>query len=289
MSPLPVLTAPEPDPQTPPDPSLFSRERQALFLEALAATGQVRVAAARAGVSHQTAYRARLASPGLRRAWDAALLAARAQAEEMLACRALEGWEEDVVYHGEVVATRRRWSDRLLLAHLARLDRLCADAEVAEFADAFEDNLGRYAAGEDRPARAPEPQVVEAEVAAPDGGVDNSSPGQWSKRSTPALRQAEGERDLEPCPDCGGACLGPERALTSADCMWLGNRLNRMDAARPAGARQPFQFPDGDRDGAIEEAQLAAFEAGVERWWLVVPPPAGTDPAALHYLDEKDW
>ena len=80
-----------------PDPALFTRERQASFLAALAASGQVRSASARAGVSHQTAYRERLASPGFRRAWDAALLAARAQAEEVLARRAFEGWEEDVV------------------------------------------------------------------------------------------------------------------------------------------------------------------------------------------------
>ena len=73
---------------TAPDPALFTRERQAAFLAALAASGQVRSASAQAGVSHQTAYRERLASPGFRRAWDAALLAARAQAEEVLARRA---------------------------------------------------------------------------------------------------------------------------------------------------------------------------------------------------------
>ncbi len=142
------------------DPGLFTRPRQVAFLAALAATGSVRSASARAGVSHQTAYRARLAWPGFRRGWDAALLAARAQAEEVLASRALDGWEEDVIYHGEVVASRRRYSDRLLLAHLARLDRLCADPELAEFADRFDDTLARYAAGEDRPAR-----VVDAEPA----------------------------------------------------------------------------------------------------------------------------
>ena len=69
MSSLPVLIDA--------DPALFSRERQAAFLAALAGTGNVRSASARAGVSHQTAYRTRLASPGFRRAWDAALLAAR--------------------------------------------------------------------------------------------------------------------------------------------------------------------------------------------------------------------
>ena len=54
-----------------PDPALFTRERQASFLAALAGSGQVRSAAARAGVSHQTAYRERLASPGFRRMWIA--------------------------------------------------------------------------------------------------------------------------------------------------------------------------------------------------------------------------
>ncbi len=175
MSSLPVLTTP--------DPTIFPRERQAAFLAALAASGNVRSASARVGISHQTAYRARLASPGFRRAWDAALLAARAQAEEILANRAIEGWEEDVLYHGEVVATRRRYSDRLLLAHLARLDKLCGDAEVAGFADSFDDALARYAAGEDRPAR-----VVEVES---EGEGDNSSSGQWSMRSTPSANAPE--------------------------------------------------------------------------------------------------
>jgi hypothetical protein len=61
----------------------------------------VRSAAARAAVSHQTAYRARLACPVFRRGWDAALLAARALAEETLASRAIDGVEEEVLYHGE--------------------------------------------------------------------------------------------------------------------------------------------------------------------------------------------
>ena len=97
MSSLPVLIDADLAADATPDPALFTRERQAAFLAALAASGQVRSASAQAGVSHQTAYRERLASPGFRRAWDAALLAARAQAEEVLARRAFVGWEEDVV------------------------------------------------------------------------------------------------------------------------------------------------------------------------------------------------
>ena len=275
------------------DPSLFTRERQTTFLAGLAATGIVRSAAAGAGVSHQTAYRERLASPGFRRAWDAALLAARAQAEEVLARRAFEGWEEDVVYHGEVVCTRRRFSDRLLLAHLARLDRLCGDAEVAEFADDFDATLARYEAGEDRPARPFDGLRVSGSGDEPEEAEeaeDISSPGQWSKRSTP-LSEPGPEPDTEPCPDCGGRCLGAASRLTSADCQWLGNRLERMDAARPGEALLPHKFPGGDPDGAIEAEQLAAFEEGVEEWWRVIPPSAGEDTAVWHYLDEddEDW
>ncbi len=57
----------------------FVAERQVAFLEALATTGSVRAAAAR--VSAQTAYSQRRASPALRKAWDAALLAARDHAK----------------------------------------------------------------------------------------------------------------------------------------------------------------------------------------------------------------
>ena len=148
-----------------------------------------------------------------------------------------------------MVCTRRRFSDRLLLAHLARLDKLRGEAEVAEFADDFDTALARYAAGEDRPARPFDTSTGSAlRVSGSGGGPcvpaeagtsggcalrpeapafagaragphDISSSGQWSTRSTdPTLRQAQGERELvEPCPDCGGRCLGPVRALTSDD------------------------------------------------------------------------
>ena len=176
-----------------------------------------------------------------------------------------------------MVCTRRRFSDRLLLAHLARLDKLCGEAEVAEFADDFDATLARYAAGEDRPARPFDTSTgsalrvsgsavgpcVPAEAGTSDGcslrpeapafagaraGLGLSSSGQWSRRSTPAtLRQAQGERELvEPCPDCG------------------------------------------DPDGAIEGEQLAAFEAGAAQWWRVIPSPEGADPAVWHYLDDDE-
>ena len=230
-----------------------------VFLEALAATGAVRSAAARAGVSHQTAYRARLACAVLARAWKAALVAARVQAEEVLATRAIDGVEEQVFYHGEVVATRRRYDSRLLLAHLARLDKLTEEAPVAAFAGDFEAALARFAAGSDAPEAEPE----------------KTSPGQWSKRSTP---------EPEPCPECGGQCLDLDAALTKDDCQWLGNRLRRMNDARPRGAKEPYAFP-GHASGEVEIEQLEAFEEGVDEWWLVVPARPGEDPDVWHYAE----
>ena len=93
-------------------------EAQARFVEVLAQWGNVRAAAAQAGVSRAHLYRMRRASPEFRRMWDAALVLARPQVEEVLADRAMNGIVETVYYHGEEVATRTRFDTRLLLAHL---------------------------------------------------------------------------------------------------------------------------------------------------------------------------
>ena len=133
---------------SPVDSPKFDRATQIAFLRALAASGEVRSAARHVGVAHTTAYRARHASPDLATAWDAALVIARHHAEDVLRTRALEGTEEEVWYHGEIVATRRRFDSRLLLAHLGRLDRLETRGYVAEVAADFDEALDRFARGE---------------------------------------------------------------------------------------------------------------------------------------------
>lgn len=105
-------------------------EAQARFVEVLAQWGNVRAAAMQAGVSRAHLYRMRRASPDFRKLWDAALVLARPQVEEVLADRAMNGIAETVYYHGEEVATRVRFDARLLLAHLARLDRVEASHGV---------------------------------------------------------------------------------------------------------------------------------------------------------------
>jgi hypothetical protein len=138
MTQLPVPVAPTP---------VFDARRRAIFCDHLALTGNVRLACRAAGVSPPTAYKARRGDYDFAIAWNAALLLARDHAEQVLAERALEGVEEEVFYHGEPVAMRRRYDSRLLLAHLSRLDRMVEEGgdacDVAQDFDAALERLGR--------------------------------------------------------------------------------------------------------------------------------------------------
>lgn len=121
----------------------LSNEVQVAFLGTLAQWGNVRAAAGQVGVSRQHLYRMRRASAEFRELWDAALVLARPQVEEVLADRALNGVTESVFYHGEEVATRTRYDARLLLAHLARLDRLEGKYAIKEAAQEFDKRIDR--------------------------------------------------------------------------------------------------------------------------------------------------
>ncbi len=201
----------------------FVAERQVAFLEALAVTGSVRAAARRVKVSHQTCYRARRNSAAFGRAWDAALVVARAAAEAKLADCAMNGVEEEVWYHGELVGTRRRLSDRLLLAHLGRLDRLRTDTRIEDLAENFDAMLSRMRRGgaievEEAcvPAQAGtslgSAQRHEAPACAGDREI--SIPGPCNMRSMSGagegLAEAPDASPEPPC-DCIGARLGTDR------------------------------------------------------------------------------
>lgn len=275
------------------------------FLESLMTMGSVAIACQRAGVARQTAYRTRRRSPGFARAWDAALLAARTVAETELAERAINGVEEAVYYHGEEVARRRHFDSRLLLAHLARLDKAAERLDLAATLPQLDDQIEVLRRVEEGAAEAgealPDSVAPEALRQAQDARELVRDPAGFAERQAErALRKAQGERVAEksageesvqdtvtpvtpcprtPCEDCGGFCIDAETEpgvrLTQADCQWLGNRLDRMEEARPEGAALPFQLcPEGDRTGALEMAQLHAFEAGVPRWWELTPEGA---------------
>ena len=136
--PLPVI---EDDPCAPPEPydpadyrwvpvrrkaryDGWTEEKQRRFIEELADTGQVGLAAKAVGLSRAAAYTLRRAAHGaaFARAWDAAREQAGSFIEDVAFERAIEGVEHPVFDDcGQVVATRRIYNDRLLMFLLRSL------------------------------------------------------------------------------------------------------------------------------------------------------------------------
>ncbi len=137
-------------PSPPGPPSKWTAETRAQFLEQLSRTGNVRRACLRTGVSAEIAYRLRRRDAAFARGWAAAMVLARRVAEQELAERAIEGWLEDIYYRGEWIGSRRRHDARLLLAHLARLDKLAECSTALADADRFDEILA-VVAGEEIP------------------------------------------------------------------------------------------------------------------------------------------
>lgn len=92
----------------------WSAVRKRAFLRALADTGEIQKAAERVGMSRSAVTRLKARSPEFADACEAALARSLPSLEQIAYERAVEGWDEDVVVRGEVVGTRRRWSERLL-------------------------------------------------------------------------------------------------------------------------------------------------------------------------------
>ncbi|APE28376.1 hypothetical protein BMF35_a1547 [Aurantiacibacter gangjinensis] len=233
---------------------LFNADMQAAFCTALADHGNVRLACRAVGVSSQTAYRARRVCTAFRTGWEAACILARQQAEQVLADRALNGVEETVFYHGEEVATRTRYDGRLLLAHLARLDRKEAAARRCATCDA--------------------PVLDE-------GDFDHAME---------ALREGA-EFAPEQCSRCSRLAGEAEAGAADTDdgLPDLERRLQAMEAALPRGAQERSGLTPTAWFIA-EAARLAAFESGAERWWLAVDDDDWRKPFVIPELDaEPEW
>jgi hypothetical protein len=119
----------------------WTAERKVVFLEHLAARGNVRAACARAQMSREAAYKLRRRDGLFARGWDAALLLAREATAEIIGDRAIDGIEEEVWHRGELVGTRRRYDTRLMLAHMARLDKLAEERAPFGEAERFDEML----------------------------------------------------------------------------------------------------------------------------------------------------
>ena len=123
----------------------FTPERRVRFLDALAGRGSVRGACAAVGVSAQTAYVAKRRDAAFAQGWAAALVLARDHVGDVLGARAIEGIAEDVYFRGELVGTRVRHDTRLLLAHMARLDRIADETAAGALAGRFDELLALVA------------------------------------------------------------------------------------------------------------------------------------------------
>lgn len=129
----------------------WTPERQTQFLDHLALKGNVHASCRRVGLSREAAYRLRRRDRLFARGWAAAMVKAHDASIEVLADRAIEGVEEPIYHRGELVGTRRRYDTRLLLAHIARLDKLLEDEAAQTDAGRFDELLARIV-GEDLPS-----------------------------------------------------------------------------------------------------------------------------------------
>lgn len=111
----------------------WTEEKMRRFIETLADTGQVNLAAKAVGMSRESAYKLRRSPHGaaFARAWDAARHHAGSFLEDVAFERAIEGEERNVYNeYGEVIATKPVVNDRLLMFLLRHLkpERYAADA-----------------------------------------------------------------------------------------------------------------------------------------------------------------
>ena len=107
----------------------WTTAKERAFLEALAESCNVKLAAKQAGVSTSQAYVRRNKDASFRAGWDRALSTGYAQLEMMLLERALHGVEKTVIARDGTTTVMREYSDRVALA-LLRMHR-----ENAAFAD----------------------------------------------------------------------------------------------------------------------------------------------------------
>lgn len=266
-------------PQRPGPEPLLTRPLQATFCEHLARHGNVRLACRAAGVSPQTAYRMRRACGQFRALWYAALVIAREQVEDVLADRAIHGWEEAVFYHGEEVARRRRYDSRLLLAHLARLDRLAERAAggVVERFDAALDVLAADGELVLAPAEA---------VLAPVSGVVGV-PAEATRVPAQAGPSGSEAPDCErPQPALGLSDDGTP--LLEAQLCWLDEQYGPLDEEEevfhllhtvpgvPGSTLRRFGWKGSAAELAADHARWAARRAVWEAEQELVPAQAGT-------------
>jgi hypothetical protein len=248
----------------------WSPERKLRFLARLAANGNVRSACAAVGMSRETAYALRRRDALFARGWAAALLLAREAAAELLADLATEGIEEEVWYRGEHVGTKRRFDGRLLLAHLARLDRMAEEADRSAVRDAerFEEILACVAEVEIpeelRVDEEPIPLDREStlDMAGDDAGQDVDDA--WNEQADANEDGELEDDDYEQYQDERADAVATARAEAAARWdAWFAEACERVDAvlAAESSARTVSEV-SGSPGAAADASRVVASGAG---------------------------
>lgn len=246
----------------------------------------MQAACARVGMSRTSAYLLRRRDAGFAQGWQAALVLARRHVEEVLATRALDGVDEAVWFHGEKVGVRRRFDARLLLAHLARLDKAAEASGGEEGGDAlalrFDETLALIA-GEDAAEDLPE-------MALDDEALERA-------RLARGMHGGHAGTDAPPHPLPHPLPLPPARAdyvHASAEPRWIAANeawLDTAEAIDRAFEEEHGIAPDDLFDGVGARDELG--EEGEERDWRLevdapVYPPA-PDYGDFHAASAARW
>jgi hypothetical protein len=242
------MQSPEPTEPTEPTPRHdgWTPERKARFFDSLATKGNVRLACRRAGMSPEAAYRFKRRDATFARGWAAALVLANDNGLDTLADRAIDGVEEDVWHRGELVGTRRRYDSRLLLAHLARLEKAAADEAAQADAGRF-DELVACIVGE----FVPEGLVCDDPVLPLDRESAMQRAGEEADRDA---EDAGGSHD-----DCVEAFRAGRRAGASHWDAWVENACDYVDWLTGWDAEPPLPgLPGNPLPEPLEQALAAA-------------------------------
>lgn len=147
------MTADETDPPRVPDPEPviarrrrrggWTAEKQGMFLNTLANTGSVALAAVAAGITPRSAYRLRNhpAGAAFARAWEAALMTAANRLTAVAFERAITGTPRTIWRNNRIVAETSIPSDRMLMFLLRHL-------QPALFGEGFDPQARATALGE---------------------------------------------------------------------------------------------------------------------------------------------
>lgn len=221
------------------------------FLESLATTGSVKIAAAKVGMSPSAVYQLkhRAAGAAFKLGCAAAVLIARGRLVDELLDRAIWGYDETAELlreEGRSFAKRRRLDSRLGLAMLARLDKM-----VETPAEVGEDMLAQLIAGD--------------------------WPGFLALFDAAAAHHADAADDAD----------GQPAPLTTALALWLTGRDNRANplaalwqdsaiASEVAQISADFGA-DGETEETPEQAAAAMtvwYDDHADDWRTDFPPPA---------------